>query len=141
MYTPEQVAVIKSTLIQFSGTQNYYRTTFFTKSIVHTDGANYVAKTFGAGWLLDAIASHQVNARVKREDFQVWTLHVGSTQEHPVKQSIAAILICEDGNGHEVTRQNIPYTDFPLPEFTLYLERGSLDGETECQIIMLPSER
>ena len=29
-------------------------------------------------------------------------------------------VTCEDGNGREVFRQELEYTDFPLPEVQLY---------------------
>jgi hypothetical protein len=44
-------------------------------------------------------------------------------------------MVYEDGNGHERARQDIPFTDFPLAEQTLYT---CWDGEH--WVIMLPSE-
>jgi hypothetical protein len=44
-------------------------------------------------------------------------------------------MVYEDGNGHEHARLEIPFTDFPLDEQTLY---ASWDGEH--WVIMLPSE-
>jgi hypothetical protein len=134
-YPAAQLETIQSTLAQFSGTENYYRSSAFTKDFVHTDGVHYLATTFGAFWLIDAIVSHQGKASLKREGFQAWTLR---TRTEPEGQ--AAILICDDGNGNELARQNIPYTDFPLPEITLYLVDGSLDGEHLCKVLELPSE-
>ena len=43
-----------------------------------------------------------------------------------------ADVTCEDGDGRVVFRQQISFTDFPLPSVTLYLEYGTL---------MLPQER
>jgi hypothetical protein len=43
-----------------------------------------------------------------------------------------ADVTCDDGDGRVVVRQRISFTDFPLPEVTLYLEYGTL---------MLPRER
>ena len=31
-----------------------------------------------------------------------------------------AVMVYEDGNGHEYARQEIPYTDFPMADFILY---------------------
>jgi hypothetical protein len=43
-----------------------------------------------------------------------------------------AVLICEDGNKNEITRQEISYTDFPLSEgIKFFLDSG---------VLMLPSE-
>jgi hypothetical protein len=44
-------------------------------------------------------------------------------------------MVYEDDNGHERARQDIPFTDFPLSEQTLY---ACCDGEH--WVIMLPSE-
>jgi hypothetical protein len=44
-------------------------------------------------------------------------------------------MFYEDGNGLEHARQDIPYTDLPLAEITLY---ACWDGEH--WVIMLPSE-
>ncbi|MFM8610610.1 MAG: DUF6876 family protein [Burkholderiaceae bacterium] len=46
-----------------------------------------------------------------------------------------AIMRYEDGNGRELASQAIPYTDFPLPNLTLYAV-----WDTEHWVIMLPSE-
>ena len=44
---------------------------------------------------------------VAPEDFQVW--------KRVVDNNLRATLICEDGNDHVVTAENIPYADFPAP--------------------------
>lgn len=44
-------------------------------------------------------------------------------------------MIYDDGNGNEHARQEIPYTDFPLDNITLY---ACWDGGH--WVIMLPSE-
>jgi hypothetical protein len=46
-----------------------------------------------------------------------------------------AMMRYEDGNGKEVARQNIPYTDFPLPNLALYTV-----WDTEHWVIMLRGE-
>jgi hypothetical protein len=56
------------------------------------------------------------------EPFQVWILRFIDKAN-----GNDALLICEDGNNKELARQNIEYTDFPLPEgITLYLDGGVL---------------
>ena len=63
--------------------------------MLYTEGAEYVAETAGAQWLLDEIALAQRHIiPVKREDFQVWDLKVNADQ--------TATLTCGDGNGREV---------------------------------------
>ena len=46
-----------------------------------------------------------------------------------------ALLVLGDGNGHVRAQQQIPYTDFPMPEQTLYA-----CWDSEHWVIMLPSE-
>ena len=108
-------------LSQFTGTENWYRHPLVRK-VLYTDGAKYVADKCEAYWLLDAIASWQLDPKVKDEPFQVWKL---------TTKDSTGVLVCEDGNGHEVTRQEISYTDFPLDEITLWFTDN---------VILLPSE-
>lgn len=111
-----------SDLLQFTGSEHWYRHPL-APSITYTDGARYVAEAGGAYWLLDAIVSHQLDPRVRAEQFQVWVLKVA--------QDRSAVLICEDGDHNNVTSQAVSFTDFPLPEITLWLTNG---------VIFLPSE-
>lgn len=114
-------AEIAAGLHGFTGSDTQYR--HWTGKIHYTEGVKWLADHAEAYWLLDAIASHQLDPKVKAEEFQVWTLQVADHK---------AMLTCEDGNGREVTHQRIPYTDFPLREIKLWCEFGTL---------MLPSER
>jgi hypothetical protein len=50
-------------------------------------------------------------------------------------QSTRVAMVYEDGNGQEHARQDIPYTDLPLTEQTLYAY-----WDVEHWVIMLPSE-
>lgn len=111
-----------SDLAQFTGSQCWYRHPLYP-SITYTYGAQYVAEAGGAYWLLDAIVSHQHDARVRAQEFQVWILKVAEER--------SAVLACEDGDGNCVTSQAISFTDFPLPEITLWLQNN---------VIFLPSE-
>jgi len=78
----------------------------------------------GAYWLLDEIAlAQRYKKRVAAEEFQNWTLKV--------KDDNTARLTCDDGNGNIVFSKRIPFTDFPLPEISLYFCNST---------ILLPSE-
>lgn len=124
---------IQEVLPHFKGTTEYYRSSALAKDIFHTDGVQWLADVAGCFWLIDAIASHQFNIRVSGEPFQVWTLKVENRK---------GILLCGDGDDTPpLVTQEIPYTDFPLEEITLFLEDGSVDGENVHRILMLPSER
>ena len=110
-------------LYQFTGTDHWYRHPL-VGSVTYTDGAQYVAERGGAYWLLDIIAVAQKHDKaVKAEPFQVWTLKVHDNQKGTVT--------CDDGNGKELYRQELDYTDFPLPEITFYVTDN---------VILLPGE-
>ena len=75
--------------------------------------------------MMDAVASHL--GEIGTADwFVLVRVTVSGTR---------ATMVYEDGNGNEHARQEIPFTDFPLAEQTLY---ACWDGEH--WVIMLPSE-
>jgi len=121
---------LEANLAQFYGSENYYKASF--GRVVYTDGVKYLADHAGAYWLVDAVASYQ-GRNLAGEEFQEWRLTVDL-------EARAAVLVADDGNGRELARQVIEYTDFPLEEVTLYLVYGSLDGVTPCWVLMLPNE-
>lgn len=69
------------------------------------------------------LLANVLEPRVAAEEFQVWKL--------TVRQDRSAALTCEDGNGHVVFAKEIPFTDFPLDEITLWFANDT---------IYLPSE-
>lgn len=109
-------------LKHFSGTEQWFRHPLMRK-VLYTEGAQHVAEQGGAYWLLDAIAFAQLIPAVAAESFQFWKLTVSPDQ--------TATLDCEDGNFNRVYRQDIPFTDFPLPEIKFYFTDN---------VILLPSE-
>jgi len=128
--------IIESDLNQFNGTESYYR--HWTRKLVYTDGIHYLESN-GAGWLVDAIASHQLNPKLNKgdlADFQLWELTVEAT----AKGRKATLTCRADSDVKPVVTQEIEYTDFPLPSIKLYVEAGAV-GDTACKVLMLPSER
>lgn len=109
-------------LAMFTGTEHYHR---LNRRCLLTDGAKYLAEGAGAFWLMDAAASYLIELGTAD-----WFVQV-----RLVVSNGAAVLTLEDGNGNEHAQQAIPYTDFPLPQQTLY---ACWDGEH--WVIMLPSE-
>ena len=134
MTTPTSTTLkdqLESTLPHFTGTESYtnLRYPWLKSRFLLTDGTKYLAETAKAFWLVDAIASHQVNKKVAAEPFQVWKLTVNEKQQ--------ATLVCTDGNEHILAQQEIPYTSFPLAEISLYAEQSDyLAG----RVVMLTSE-
>ena len=109
-------------LTQFTGTERYYR---INRRCLLTDGTRYLAEEAGAFWLMDAAASYLIELGTDDWFVQIQLQVTGSK----------ALLKLEDGNGHVRAQQEIPYTDFPVPQQTLY---ACWDGEH--WVIMLPSE-
>jgi hypothetical protein len=109
-------------LRQFTGTDHWYRHNLM-RGITYTDGVKYVAETAGAYWLVDKVATLQLEPAVRAEEFQGWKLRVNEDQ--------TATLTCDDGNGNVVYSEAISWTDFPLDQIELWVE-----GST----ILLPSE-
>jgi hypothetical protein len=119
---------IRSSLAQFTGSDSFTKWSILYPRHVLTDGARFVAEECGAYWLADLIASHQTNAKVRAEEFQVWKL---------AKYGKGWKASAEDGNGNVIAVQLIGYSDFPLEEgITLWANRNELNGIT----ILLPSE-
>jgi hypothetical protein len=111
-----------SQLSNFTGTERYYR---ISRRHLLTDGTKYLAEEAECFWMMDAVASH-LNEIGTADWFVLVRVAVQGTR---------ATMVYEDGNGQEHARQDIPFTDFPLSEQTLY---ACWDGEH--WVIMLPSE-
>jgi len=117
----DQKAKLLASLAMHTGSQTVFR--HWTRQLVYTEGVRDLAQQAGAYWLIDLVASWMIGPAVRGEDFVVWKLAV--TPDH------TAVAIAGDGNGRELARQEIEYTDFPLEEITLYLTDSTL---------LLPSE-
>lgn len=109
-------------LATFTGTERYYR---LNRLCLLTDGTKYLAEAAGAFWLMDAAASYLIELGTNDWFVKVALTLTGSSAE----------LTLDDGNGNLRARQVIPYTDFPMPQQTLY---ACWDGEH--WVLMLPSE-
>ena len=118
----EQLGLDTLTLAQFTGTIAYYR---ISRKHLLTDGTKDLAEQGECFWMMDAVASHL--CEIGTEDWFV-LIRVQVSEGR-------AVMIYEDGNGHEHARQAIPYTDFALSEITLYA-----CWDEEHWVIMLPSE-
>lgn len=123
---------IQSTLPNFTGTENWYRHPL-VRNVLYTDGAKYVAVSCDAYWLLDAIASYQIEAPMRDQDFQTWTFKRSGPDD--LARATPHQLVGTDGNGKQLVVQNIDYTDFPLDSIDIWVE---YDGTHK--VILLPSE-
>ncbi|WP_193200758.1 DUF6876 family protein [Nostoc sp. MG11] len=109
-------------LEQFTGSEVVHR--HWLGILRYTEGVKHLADSVQCYWLLDAIGSYQyqLQSNPRLREFQVWRL---------VVENESGILICEEDTDKEVLRQEIDYTNFPLPEISLYLAQ---------KVLMLPSE-
>ena len=123
--TPEELL---RALAGFTGSDTLTRHGL-TRRVLMSKGVVFLAEQAQAHWLTDLIVAHQVDPRVRFEPFQVWTLTVDAATR-------SAVATMTDGNSKlPVTQQEIPWTDFPLPEVTLWLVQ-----EGELWIMLLPGE-
>lgn len=114
-------------LHQFTGTSQYY---LYLAGLKLTDGVKFMADEGGAYWLLDIIASYQVDYKIRREYFQVWELKLSPDNATTGKHE-AVVTMKTDAGRPLMVEQQIEYTDFPLDSITLFL----IDG-----VILLTSE-
>ncbi len=107
----------KNELRQFSGTEYWYK---HLSGYLYTDGVQYVAQEGGAYWLVDKIFL-TTRAKNDLQEFGSWKLEVNEDK--------SAVLICEDGNYHELYREKIKWIDFSLNKIELWFEKALLIAE------------
>ena len=124
---------LQSGLAQFYGSQSFFRHGL-CRSLIYTEGVQWLAENAEAHWLLDAIASWQSKCRrdPMLRDMQFWTLK---------KVEKGWELLCERDAGDVAFKQKIPRTDFPLDEIKLWVEVGGDPEGNRRWVLMLPSER
>jgi hypothetical protein len=115
-------------LSEFTGTEVWLPAPE-VRAIGYTDGVRYLAQRAGAYWLIDEIALANsnikpINQALHAEEFQVWKLQRDA-------EGHSANLLVEDGNGNEVYRKRIEFTDFPVRTIELWFTDN---------VILLPSE-
>ena len=113
---------VQDIINQSTGTTQYYRFSPIPTFPIITDGVKAVAEAAGCYWLLDVIGSYQHNKKLDKA-FQVWKLEVNTAENSGVVRGYNDTKL--------IITQEIPYTDFPLETFKLFL----IDG-----IILLPNE-
>ena len=113
---------LRAALRQYTGTTHYYR---IDNKTLLTDGTYYMCEQAGAYWLITVFASY-LHELKPEEWFTVLKLDVTGS---------SAKVTISDGNDNVLATQEIEYTDFPLPNLTLY---GCWDSEH--WVLMLPSE-
>lgn len=121
---PDQTPLRAEDLRYFTGSENWYRHSLFTR-FTYTDGAHYVAEKGGAYWLLDKIFACQMCVPgLSDEPFIVWDLVRDPDGE-------GAKLSCTDGNCNPLYSETIVFTDFPLERIRFFFQND---------VLFLPSE-
>ena len=124
-------------LSQFTGTEKHHK---IFGGLFLTDGAKFLADNAEAYWLMDVIMSYHFDPKFVRNpklrDFQLWMLNVGNSHQFikPFSGNKAVVTCWEDTpviGVKPAVKQQIMYTDFPLPEIKLYVKN---------KVILLPSE-
>ena len=109
-------------LDHFHGSEEFYRHPIF-KKFVYTEGVRHVADKGGANWLLEKIfACHMCVSTLQHQAFTVWSME---------RKGQGAKITVEDGNGGQLYKETILYTDFPLNHITFWMVDNTL---------LLPSE-
>lgn len=127
-------AKLQSDLMQFTGSMTFYRHGLM-KSLVYTEGVQFLAQNAECYWLIDAIASYQPQCRKdpSLREFQVWTLKK--------KSDYSFVLLGErDTNDPNAIIQEIEHSDFPLQEIKFFVSYGEDADEKPYWTIYLPSE-
>lgn len=110
-------------LSYFTGTLHYHSyTSVHHHNVLLTDGVKYLCDNCSCYWLVDYILSVQHLPSIASCDFQSWKLSRVNEQWY---------IACEDGNKHSLYSDTISYSDFPLPEITVWFI-----GD----VLLLPSE-
>ncbi len=94
-----------------NGTSHYHR--YPATGFVYTDGIRDLSATCESYWLLDLIISYQCLPAIAKEGFQVWRLEQVFGDCYKVS--------CDDGNGHSLASQVLPFSDFPYQSASLWL--------------------
>lgn len=110
---------IQAELVQFSGTENYYR---HWLGFLYTDGVKWLCDNARCYWLIDTIMAYQRDPLVTKDpalqEHQFWRLHVNPDR--------SATLYCDRDTGNTAFSHKVELTDFPLDEVDLWMEGGVL---------------
>ena len=103
---------LNAVLPQFTGTENYY---YHSKFLVLTDGVKFLADNAGAYWLMDIISSVMYKPTILREPFLTVNVKKNKTGK-------GAVVRIQNGDGKDFYVQRIKWTDFPMTDYTFFLE-------------------
>jgi hypothetical protein len=97
-------------LAEYRGSVEFYYNPLFPL-YQYTEGIKFLAEKAEAYWFLDFIFSHQLNPEIRQEVFQTWNIKVEDSK---------GTVQVEDGNENVIATFEIPFTDFLLPDYTVW---------------------
>ena len=100
----------------FVGTFGYHSHKTGDLKLLLTDGCDFIRREAESYWLFDSILAHQMDKTIRSLYHQVWRLKKQSDETW--------LLTCEDGNTNLIVEQKIQFSDFPLPEITIWIIDG-----------------
>lgn len=109
-----EINQLLSELQKFSGTENYYTSTFQT--LLLTDGVHFLRESANCYWLIDIVESVQHLEKIRNNSsFIVWRIEKQDTDK-------ATVSAWSDipHKSELLYSQELVYTDFPLKEFEFY---------------------
>ena len=113
MIKTDEQAKILSELAQFTGTTQYYRSSF--GGLLLTEGAHYFRERLDCYWLIDIVESYQPH--LTKAPFQLWNIDK--------KPNDTAVVEAREDTGLEaIISQKIPYTDFKLQQYEWFCIDG-----------------
>lgn len=107
-------------LSQFYGSCTWYKHALLP-NFLHTEGIQHLAEAVGGHWFIDVVASHQTNAKVRNEPFQLWAIKLDGDG--------CIVTMRTDTDEPAIVTQEIEYSDFP-EDFECYCEANELGGHT-----------
>lgn len=107
------------------------------RSVLYTEGVQYVAEKGQAFWLIDDIAAHIQSPEMKKAinevDFRLSEMQFWTLEKRP---DSSARLYCQaDSDEPMAIEQEIRYTDFPMDDIKIW---AAFDGQHWT--LYLPSE-
>lgn len=115
-----QAETLRREMRRFTGNPSWYRSPL-NKDMMYTDGVRFFAGAAEAYWFLDIVATELMPLQ-EDNPFLVITLEVAQQQ---------GTVVVDDGDGNEVYRRSIGYTDCPEGAWKFYLTDNAM---------LLPSE-
>jgi hypothetical protein len=115
---------LKNGLLNFKGSEVFYQYEVLWVEFVYTEGIKFLCDNAECYWLMNLIASWQHEIKEEDRVFQVWELKKVTGN--------GWLVLCTDGNNRELCRQELAYSDFPLPGIIVWLVDGG--------VLMLPYE-